>query len=139
MGYTTSYRDNFLNELCSLDPAEMARVAEKLKVLNRDPSPDGDAKKRLKYLKGKLHRLRAGSYRVIYTDHGEHGFRSKVSTVPGEGSASIPCTVSAGRVSWSRTRGLSVRLAAIRPIARPRANRPESRATSSGERRPTHA
>ena len=72
MGYTTSYRDSFLNELCALDPAEMARVAEKLKVLNRDPSPDGDAKKRLKYLKGKLHRLRAGSYRVIYTYDAEY-------------------------------------------------------------------
>ncbi len=40
MGYTTSYRDSFLNELCAPDSAEMARVAEKLKVLKRDPSLD---------------------------------------------------------------------------------------------------
>ena len=67
MAYILSQRSNFLNELCALDPKELAHVAEKLKLLCNDPSPDGSAKKRLKYLGGKLHRLRSGKYRVIYT------------------------------------------------------------------------
>lgn len=72
MPYILSQRPSFLNELCALDPKELAHVAEKLKLLCHDPSPDGSARKRLKYLGGKLHRLRSGKFRVIYTYDAEY-------------------------------------------------------------------
>src|SRR5579875_1595589 len=42
-------------------------LKEKLTLLSQDPSPDGKVKKQLKYLDGKLHRLRCGDYRIFYT------------------------------------------------------------------------
>lgn len=72
MPYILSQRTNFLNELAALESKDVSHVLEKLKLVANDPSPDGSAKKRLKYLGGKLHRLRSGKFRVIYTYDAEY-------------------------------------------------------------------
>src|SRR5215471_4245358 len=43
------------------------QVLEKIKLLEQDPSPDGKAKKQLKYVNRDVFRLRCGDYRIFYT------------------------------------------------------------------------
>jgi superfamily I DNA/RNA helicase/mRNA-degrading endonuclease RelE of RelBE toxin-antitoxin system len=57
----------FLAALRGLPVKEEHQVLAKLKLLEQDPSPDGKAKKKLKYMGEDLYRLRCGDYRVIYT------------------------------------------------------------------------
>lgn len=70
MGSETWYlsiKPTFLSELLALPPKEVAQINKKLLLLTEDPTPDAKTKKQLKYLDGKLHRLRAGDYRIFYT------------------------------------------------------------------------
>lgn len=60
-------KPTLLSELLALPPKEMAQIHKKLLLLADDPAPDAKTKKQLKYLDGKLHRLRSGDYRVFYT------------------------------------------------------------------------
>ncbi len=60
-------KPTFLYELVALQPKEAAQVQKKLALLAEDPTPDAKTKKQLKYLDGKLHRLRAGDFRIFYT------------------------------------------------------------------------
>jgi mRNA-degrading endonuclease RelE of RelBE toxin-antitoxin system len=60
-------KPSFLNELVALQPKEAAQIQKKLVLLTEDPAPDAKVKKQLKHLDGKLHRLRAGDFRIFYT------------------------------------------------------------------------
>jgi len=65
-------KPTFLSELLALPPKEALQINKKLLLLTEDPTPDAKTKKQLKYLDGKLHRLRAGDYRVFYTFEEPH-------------------------------------------------------------------
>ncbi len=60
-------KPSFLTEWLGLPPKESHQVLEKINLLLQDPTPDAKVKKQLKYMGGKLHRLRAGHYRIFYT------------------------------------------------------------------------
>jgi superfamily I DNA/RNA helicase/mRNA-degrading endonuclease RelE of RelBE toxin-antitoxin system len=60
-------KPSFLTEWMGLPPKESHQVLEKINLLLQDPTPDAKVKKQLKYMGGKLHRLRAGRYRIFYT------------------------------------------------------------------------
>ena len=60
-------KPTFLTEWMGLPPKESHQVLEKINLLLQDPTPDAKVKKQLKYMGGKLHRLRAGRYRIFYT------------------------------------------------------------------------
>src|SRR3989440_10424010 len=68
---TTEWRitqkPDFFKALLALSPKEMHQVLEKIDLLAQDPTPDAKAKKQLKYMNGKLHRIRSGDYRIFYT------------------------------------------------------------------------
>ena len=51
----------------ALPNKESHQVLEKIKLLEQDPSPDGKAKKQLKYVNREVFRLRCGDYRIFYT------------------------------------------------------------------------
>lgn len=65
--WLTTMKPSFQTAWLALSPKETHQVLEKLTLLSQDPSPDGKVKKQLKYLDGKLHRLRCGDYRIFYT------------------------------------------------------------------------
>ncbi len=65
--WVITQKPSFLNEWGGLPPKEIHQVLEKIKLLSQDPTPDAKVKKQLKYMGGKLHRLRAGRYRIFYT------------------------------------------------------------------------
>src|SRR2546425_6360639 len=48
-------------------PKETRQVIEKIEFLAQDPTPDAKAKKQLKYMHGRLHRIRVGNFRIFYT------------------------------------------------------------------------
>lgn len=60
-------KPDFIQVLLSLPPKEMHQVMEKINMLAQDPTPDAKVKKQLKYLNGRLHRIRSGDYRIFYT------------------------------------------------------------------------
>ncbi len=60
-------KPSFLTEWLGLPLKESHQVMEKIQMLCQDPTPDAKAKKQLKYMGGKLHRLRSGRYRIFYT------------------------------------------------------------------------
>jgi superfamily I DNA/RNA helicase/mRNA-degrading endonuclease RelE of RelBE toxin-antitoxin system len=62
-----SQKPSFLTELMGLHPKETHQILEKISLLLQDPTPDAKLKKQLKYMGGKLHRLRSGRYRIFYT------------------------------------------------------------------------
>jgi len=68
---TTEWRitqkPDFFKALLALPPKETHQVLEKIELLAQDPTPDAKAKKQLKYMNGKLHRIRSGDYRIFYT------------------------------------------------------------------------
>jgi mRNA-degrading endonuclease RelE of RelBE toxin-antitoxin system len=69
-GWNLTIKPTFLTELVALQPKEALQVQKKLALLAEDPTPDAKVKKQLKYMDGKLHRLRSGDFRVFYTfDH----------------------------------------------------------------------
>lgn len=65
-------KPSFLNEMLALPAKELAQINKKLQLLTDDPTPDAKVKKQLKHLDGKLHRLRAGDFRVFYTFDATH-------------------------------------------------------------------
>src|SRR5579863_3707009 len=60
-------KPNFYKALLALPPKEMHQVMEKVEMLAQDPTPDAKVKKQLKYMNGRLHRIRSGDYRIFYT------------------------------------------------------------------------
>jgi len=60
-------KPDFFKALLALPPKEMHQVMEKVGMLTQDPTPDAKVKKQLKYMNGKLHRIRSGDYRIFYT------------------------------------------------------------------------
>src|SRR5207237_10093800 len=68
---TTEWRitqkPDFFKALLALPPKETHQVLEKINLLVQDPTPDAKVKKQLKYMNGKLHRIRSGDYRIFYT------------------------------------------------------------------------
>ncbi len=65
--WLTTMKPSFQTEWLALPPKEAHQVLEKIKLLSEDPTPDAKVKKQLKYMHGKLHRLRSGNYRIFYT------------------------------------------------------------------------
>jgi superfamily I DNA/RNA helicase/mRNA-degrading endonuclease RelE of RelBE toxin-antitoxin system len=65
--WNLTIKPSFLTELVALQPKEALQVQKKLALLAEDPTPDAKTKKQLKYMEGKLHRLRSGDFRVFYT------------------------------------------------------------------------
>lgn len=62
-----AFKPTFLHELNAFESKTAAQVLKKLELLAEDPRPDAKTKKQLKHLGGKLHRLRAGDFRIFYT------------------------------------------------------------------------
>ncbi len=62
-----THKPDFFKALLALPPKEMHQVMEKVEMLTQDPTPDAKVKKQLKYMNGKLHRIRSGDYRIFYT------------------------------------------------------------------------
>src|SRR6266536_591238 len=60
-------KPDFFKALVALPPKEMHQIMEKINLLAQDPTPDAKVKKQLKYLNGRLHRIRSGDYRIFYT------------------------------------------------------------------------
>ncbi len=60
-------KPDFFQALLALPPKESHQVLEKINLLAQDPTPDAKVKKQLKYMNGKLHRIRCGDYRIFYT------------------------------------------------------------------------
>src|SRR5689334_19171431 len=65
--WNLTIKPSFLTELIALPPKEGAQIQKKLALLTEDPTPDAKTKKQLKYMGGRLHRLRSGHFRVFYT------------------------------------------------------------------------
>src|SRR5947207_10657912 len=68
---TTEWRitqkPDFYKALLALSPKETHQVLEKINLLAKDPTPDAKVKKQLKHIDPRLHRIRAGDYRIFYT------------------------------------------------------------------------
>ena len=65
--WLTTMKPSFQTEWLALPPKEAHQVLEKINLLVQDPTPDAKIKKQLKYLNGRLHRIRSGDYRIFYT------------------------------------------------------------------------
>src|SRR5947207_5208315 len=68
---TTEWRitqkPDFYKALLALSPKETHQVLEKINLLAQDPTPDAKVKKQLNHIDPRLHRIRAGDYRIFYT------------------------------------------------------------------------
>ena len=62
-----THKPDFYKTLLALSPKEMHQVMEKINLLAQDPTPDAKTKRQLKYMHGRLHRVRSGDYRIFYT------------------------------------------------------------------------
>ena len=62
-----AFKPTFLHELNAFEAKTVQQILKKLDLLAEDPRPDAKTKKQLKHLGGKLHRLRAGDFRIFYT------------------------------------------------------------------------
>src|SRR5207302_9301093 len=60
-------KPDFFKALLALPPKETQQVQEKINLLAQDPTPDAKVKKQLKHIDPRLHRIRAGDYRIFYT------------------------------------------------------------------------
>jgi len=65
--WLTTMKPGFTNEWLALPPKEARQVLEKINLLAKDPTPDAKVKKQLKHIDPRLHRIRAGDYRILYT------------------------------------------------------------------------
>src|SRR2546425_8457716 len=65
--WLTTMKPGFTNEWLVLPPKEARQVLEKINLLAKDPTPDAKVKKQLKHIDPRLHRIRAGDYRIFYT------------------------------------------------------------------------
>src|SRR2546421_676999 len=62
-----AFKPTFLHELNAFEAKTVQQILKKLHLLAEDPRPDAKTKKQLKHLGGRLHRLRAGDFRLFYT------------------------------------------------------------------------
>ncbi len=60
-------KPDFYKSLRMLPDKEMHQIIDKIEQLTQDPTPDAKVKKQLKYMNGRLHRIRSGDYRIFYT------------------------------------------------------------------------
>src|SRR5258707_9789003 len=65
--WRVTQKPDFFKALLALSPKETHQVLEKINLLAQDPTPDAKVKKQLKYLNGRLHRIRCADYRIFYT------------------------------------------------------------------------
>lgn len=65
--WLVTMKPNFVLEIAALLAKEAHQVWEKIHLLMQDPTPDAKVKKQLKYMHGKLHRIRSGRHRIFYT------------------------------------------------------------------------
>src|SRR6266404_8422733 len=65
--WLTTMKPSVQTEWLALPPKDAHQVLEKIKLLSEDPTPDAKVKKQLKYMHGRLHRIRSGNYRIFYT------------------------------------------------------------------------
>lgn len=65
--WLVTQKPDFFRALLALPPKEMQQVMAKVEMLTQDPTPDAKTKKQLKYMNGRLHRIRSGDYRIFYT------------------------------------------------------------------------
>ena len=65
--WLVTMKPSFQTAWLALPPKETRQILEKIALLTADPLPDSKVKKQLKYLDGKLHRMRSGDYRIFYT------------------------------------------------------------------------
>ena len=65
--WRATVKPNFILEMLALPPKETHQVVEKINLLIQDPTPDAKVKKQLKYMHGKLYRIRCSNYRIFYT------------------------------------------------------------------------
>lgn len=70
--WSATMKLDFIREIQALPPKEMHQVLEKIDMLVQDPTPDAKVKKQLKYMRGKLYRIRSGNYRIFYTFESPH-------------------------------------------------------------------
>jgi superfamily I DNA/RNA helicase/mRNA-degrading endonuclease RelE of RelBE toxin-antitoxin system len=67
MSFEIDLKPTFMNQLLALPQREVVHVMEKVRLLQEAPQPDQKNKKRLKGYKGAVYRIRAGTYRILYT------------------------------------------------------------------------
>jgi superfamily I DNA/RNA helicase/mRNA-degrading endonuclease RelE of RelBE toxin-antitoxin system len=65
--WLVTQKPSFLNDLLTLSPKEIKQIQSKIAMLTKDPTPDAKVKKQLKYMDGRLYRMRSGDFRVFYT------------------------------------------------------------------------
>jgi mRNA-degrading endonuclease RelE of RelBE toxin-antitoxin system len=65
--WKTTMKPNFTAELMALSAKELHQVMTRIHALVQDPKPDARVKKQLKHVNPRLHRIRCGDYRVLYT------------------------------------------------------------------------
>src|SRR5229473_4656338 len=65
--WLTTMKPSFQTEWLALSPKEIHQVLEKINLLVQDPTLDAKVKKQLKHIDPRLHRIRAGDYRIFYT------------------------------------------------------------------------
>jgi mRNA-degrading endonuclease RelE of RelBE toxin-antitoxin system len=65
--WRVTHKPDFFKPLLALPLKEMHQVLEKIDLLAQDPTPDAKVKRQLKYMNGRLHRIRCGDYRIFYT------------------------------------------------------------------------
>src|SRR6266702_5178742 len=70
--WLTTMKPGFTNEWLALPPKEARQVLEKINLLAKDPTPDAKVKKQIKHIDPRLHRIRAGDYRIFYTFEEPH-------------------------------------------------------------------
>ena len=63
--WLVTQKQDFYKALRALSPKEVRQITEKIDLLIEDPTPDAKVKKQLKYMNGKLHRIRSGNYRIF--------------------------------------------------------------------------
>src|SRR6266700_3282897 len=70
--WLTTMKPSFQTEWLALPPKEAHQVLEKIALLAQDPTPDAKVKKQIKHIDPRLHRIRAGDYRIFYTFEEPH-------------------------------------------------------------------
>jgi mRNA-degrading endonuclease RelE of RelBE toxin-antitoxin system len=67
MTFEIIHKPTFTNQLLAIPKEYVVQILEKIKVLQDNPQPHGNLKKKLHGYKGDVYRLRSGDYRIIYT------------------------------------------------------------------------
>lgn len=67
MQFEIIHKRTFTNQLLAFPKEQVVQILEKIQVLQDDPKPHGNLKKKLHGYTGAVYRLRSGDYRIIYT------------------------------------------------------------------------